>query len=192
MPAELSDEDLMRRVQADDTRAFEELYDRYSRQAFGLARVICGEGSQRAEEAIQDGFLAIWRSRASYDSARGSARSWLLMLIRHRSIDMMRRGRRDDGWRDLDGEVERLQAPGSVTQDAEKRDQAEQLRDALWQLPVHQREAIALAYFGGLTHSEIAAHLRVPPGTVKGRIRLGMGKVRAEINPRRPPQSSPG
>lgn len=185
VPAEpltvVSDEELMRRIQAGGVRAFEELYDRYSAKAFGLARVICHD-SQRAEDAVQDGFLTIWRSRASYDPGRGSARTWLLTVIRHRSIDVMRHGRRDDSLRGSDVELELLAAPGSVVEGAEAHDDAERVRASLRELPVLQRQAIALVYFGGLTHTEIADRLQLPAGTVKGRIRLGIDKVRADID----------
>lgn len=180
----------MRRVQADDVRAFEELYDRYSARAFGLARLICGN-SQRAEDALQDGYLAVWRSRASFDPDRGSPRAWLLTTVRHRSINLMRRGRSYDGVRESNGELEYFPAAGSVAEDVETHDDASQVRGLLLGLPAAQREAIALAYFGGLTHTEIATRLQLPAGTVKGRIRLGLQKVRADINPSSSPQSAP-
>lgn len=185
VPAErltvVNDEELMRRIQAGDVRAFEVLYDRHNARAFGLARFICRD-SQRAEDAVQDGFLTIWLSRASYDPSRGCARTWLLTVIRHRSIDVMRRGRRDDSLRGPDVELELLAAPGSVVEGAEANDDAERVRASLRELPVLQRQAIALAYLGGLTHTEIADRLQLPAGTVKGRIRLGLDKVRADID----------
>jgi RNA polymerase sigma factor (sigma-70 family) len=124
----------MRRIQADDVRAFEALYDRYSARAFGLARVICG-GSRRAEEAVQDGFLSLWRSRASYDPARGNPGAWLLTVIRYRSIDVMRRGGQDDRLRESDGQLDYLPALGSVAKDAEAHDEATRLRASLHALP---------------------------------------------------------
>jgi RNA polymerase sigma-70 factor (ECF subfamily) len=178
--AAVSDHELMRRIQADDVRAFEALYDRYSARAFGLARVICG-GSRRAEEAVQDGFLSLWRSRASYDPARGNPGAWLLTVIRYRSIDVMRRGGQDDRLRESDGQLDYLPALGSVAKDAEAHDEATRLRASLHALPAAQLEVIALAYFGGLTHTEIAARLQLPAGTVKGRMRLGVQKLRDEI-----------
>ncbi len=174
-----ADEDLMQRIQADDIRAFEELYDRYSAQAFGVARGICGS-SHRAQEAVQDGFLAVWRSRSSFDPARGSARPWLFTVIRHRSFDLMRRIHRDDGPREYDDMLGYLLAPDSVKEDAEQHDEADRVRSSLLELPVAQREVIVLAYFGGLTHTEIAARLQLPAGTVKGRMRIGLQKIRAD------------
>ncbi len=184
----LSDEDLMRRLQDDDVRAFEELYDRCSSRAFGLTRLICGS-SHCAEEALQEGFLAVWRNRETYDPSRGSPRAWLMTIIRHRCIDIVRRDRCGNGLRESDTQLEFIPWPGSVTEDAEEHDAANRIRALLLRLPLAQREAIALAYFGGLSHSEIAARLQVPAGTVKGRIRLGLHKVRAELNPCSSPES---
>lgn len=176
-----SDEGLMQRIQADDIHAFEELYDRYSSRAFGVARAICGS-SHRAEDAVQEGFLALWQSRGSFDPTRGSTRSWLFTVIRHRSFDLLRRTRRNDGLRESDDALGFLLAPDSVDQDAEQHDEAGRVRNSLLQLPVAQRQVIVLAYFGGLTHTEIAARLQLPAGTVKGRMRLGLQKLRAELN----------
>ena len=169
----------MQRIQADDIRAFEELYDRYSALAFGFARRIC-DSSHHAEEAVQDGFLALWQSRSTFDPTRGSARTWLITVIRHRSFDLLRRTWRDLDRRESDHMLGFLPAADAVEQDTEQRDQARQLRCSLLQLPVAQREVIVLAYFGGLTHTEIASRLRLPAGTVKGRMRLGLRKLAAE------------
>ncbi len=186
----LSDEDLMSRIQAHDIRAFEELYDRYSAKVFGLARLMCGS-SQRAEDALQEGFLAVWTSRASFDPARGSPRAWLLTVIRNRCIDVIRRDRRNDGLRESEGKLEYFPAPGSVAEDAEEHEEANRVRATLLGLPAAQREVIALAYFGGLSHTEIATRLQLPAGTVKGRIRLGLQKVRGELPPFSSPESTP-
>lgn len=112
-------------------------------------------------------------------------------MIRHRCIDVMRRGRSDDGLREPDRELDHFPAPGSVADDVEAHDEASQVRALLLGLPAAQREAIALAYFGGLTHTEIATRLQLPTGTVKGRIRLGLQKVRADLNPPNSLQSAP-
>jgi len=139
----LDDEELMRRIQADDLHAFEALYDRYSTKAFGVARFLC-RGSQRAEDAVLEGFVAVWRSRASYDPARGSAQAWLLTTVRHRSIDVMRGGRHDRNWAP-DEQLNYIPASGSIAGDAERREQGNQLRAALDGLPERQREVITLA-----------------------------------------------
>jgi RNA polymerase sigma-70 factor (ECF subfamily) len=181
-PQDVSDEDLMRRIQADDRSAFAALFDRYSAQALGLARVMCVTGGD-AEEVLQDGFLAIWASRGSYDPARGSARTWLLTVIHHRGIDHVRRHRRRDRRRASEEHLDRLCAPDFIAERAEQFNEADQLRAVLRALGPAQLEVITLAYFGGLTHTEIAARLKLPVGTVKGRMRLGLQKVRAGISP---------
>ena len=184
-PGPVTDEDLMQLVQADDVGAFEQLYDRYSAKAFGIARLICGS-TYSAEDALQDGFVAVWRARSTYDCTRGTAQSWILMLVRYRSLDVVRRTRRDDARREPGDVVDRLLAHISVERDAEQHDEASRIRRTLRQLPMTQREVIVLAYFAGLTHTEIAALLNLPAGTVKGRMRLGLQKLRAEINPTTP------
>ncbi|MGI8712999.1 MAG: sigma-70 family RNA polymerase sigma factor [Solirubrobacteraceae bacterium] len=170
----------MRRIQADDVRAFEELYHRHRARAFGLARVIC-RGAHRAEEATQDGFASVWRSRGSYDPVRGGARAWLLMVIRHRSIDLMRHEGAGDSRHVPDRVLDLLPAPGSLGEDTVKHDEAAQLRASLQKLPLFQREVVALGYFGGLTHTEIADRLGLPVGTVKGRMRRALLRVRDEV-----------
>ncbi len=181
-PAVVSDEELMRRVQADDAVAFEALFDRYSAQAHGLARYVCRD-AQLAEDAVQEGFVAIWRARTTFDATRGSARAWMLTLVRHRSIDMMRQQGRTSRLSASANGLDSFPAPGAVAEDVERSDEAARLRASVVQLPWLQREVILLAYFGGLTHTEIAAHLRLPPGTIKGRMRLGLEKLRAEPRP---------
>jgi len=176
----LSDEDLMRRVKADDADAFEELYDRYSSRAFGLAVEICNS-NECAEEAVQDAFVSVWRTRARYDQGRGGIQSWIFALVRNRSVDIYRRNRRGDGLRASEAHLDRIAMIGSVEDDAVKRHEGERVRDTLRQMPALQREVIALVYFGGLSHSEIAQRLDVPLGTVKGRTRLGLEKVRAGL-----------
>ena len=109
----LSDEDLMRRVKADDADAFEELYDRYSSRAFGLAVVICNS-RERAEEAVQDVFLSVWRTRARYDQGRGGILSWIFALVRNRSVDIYRANRRGDGLRASEVELPRFGGQGLI------------------------------------------------------------------------------
>jgi RNA polymerase sigma-70 factor, ECF subfamily len=186
---EMSDEQLMRDVQADDVRAFEEIYRRYSSRGLGLARVIC-RGSNRAEEATQDAFVSVWRHRASYDQDRGTVRAWLLMVIRNRSIDLMRQQGFADSKRCAGSELDYLPAPGSVVEEVEREYEAAQLRGSLQKLPISQREVIALAYFGGLSHAEIATRLELPVGTVKGRMRLALIKVRSDVIPSTAPEQA--
>ncbi len=179
--SELSDEDLMRRVRADDTHAFDELYERYHTRALGSARNIC-DNAERAEEAVQDAFLCLWTARAGYDPDRGGIQAWLFGLIRNRSIDIYRRNQRHDTLRASAAALEGIPTLDSVEDRAVQDDAAGQLRASLRHLPLLQREVIVLAYFGGLTQIEIADRLALPIGTVKGRMRLGLNKARAEIH----------
>jgi len=179
--AVLSDEDLMRRVQGNDTQAFEDLYDQYSARAFGFASKLCGT-PERAEEAVQDAFLCLWRTRGRYDPALGCVQTWLLALVRNRSIDIYRRNHRHDQARAGEIHLDLVPAAGDCVEDGVvARDDAREIRAALAQLPAVQLEVIVLAYFGGLTHTEIAARLALPLGTVKGRMRAALGSAREGI-----------
>ena len=175
----LADEDLMVLVERKDPAAFEVLYDRHGGAAYSLAHRIVGS-SEAAEDVVQESFLSIWRSRAHFDSARGSVRSWTLGVVRNRSIDSLRRQSGKAPKLDFDDDATlEAQDSGELT-DAEaiRRDTASRVRGALRELPEEQCEVIGLAYFGGFTHSEIAEMLSMPLGTVKGRMRLGLEKVR--------------
>jgi RNA polymerase sigma-70 factor (ECF subfamily) len=140
-----------------------------------------GAGTDRAGDAVQEAFLSTWRNSAAYQADRGEVHTWVLGIVRNRSIDALRRHRRDDGWRADGGSAEGLAARDDVQADAVAHDDARHLRDLLTNLPAAQREVIALAYFGQLTHTEIAAHLSLPVGTVKGRMRLGLVKLRGQL-----------
>jgi RNA polymerase sigma-70 factor, ECF subfamily len=178
-----ADEELMRRVQAGDTAAFGELYDRHAARAWNLARSICHDAG-RGEDVVQEAFLSAWRSRAVYDSATGSVSSWLMALVRNRSIDSLRRERAVQRPPLADGDYTGPDpAGGSVQDDVIARTEAATLRVSLRRLPGDQAEVIALAYYGELSHSEIAARLRLPQGTVKGRMRLGLQKLREQVEP---------
>jgi RNA polymerase sigma-70 factor (ECF subfamily) len=174
----LADEDLMELVRAGDTRAFEVVFDRHAGVAFSLAYRICGSRT-RAEEVVQDAFLSLWRSGARYERARGSVRSWVLSIVHNRAIDSMRRELVTTS-RDIvdDHLAEQLASPHETAAEAERRDDARRVRSALGELPLDQRRVIELAYFGGFTHTQIADMLKLPAGTVKGRMRLGLSKLR--------------
>jgi RNA polymerase sigma-70 factor (ECF subfamily) len=178
----LADEELMIFVQEGDSGALEVLYDRHGGAAYSLAHRIAGD-SQAAEDVTQDAFLSVWRTSAGYDAARGSVRSWLLQIVRNRAIDALRRSAARGGRLDLDddGLLEAQQAPEQTDAEASRRERARQVRGALRDLPRDQVQVIGLAYFGGFTHSEIAELLGMPLGTVKGRMRLGLQKVRANL-----------
>src|SRR3954469_5825825 len=178
---DLADEDLMQLVRRGDARAFEVLYDRHSGVAFSLAYRMVGTRAT-AEEVVQEGFLALWRSGARYDRARGSVRTWVLGIVHNRAIDALRRGMVHDRRRASDeGIEERFAADERTEAEVARRDEAREVRTALDTLPADQLKVIELAYFGGFTHSEIAAMLDEPLGTVKGRMRLGLAKMRDQL-----------
>ena len=161
--------------------AFEVIYDRHADAAFSLAYRMC---SQRAlaEDVVQEAFLSLWRSRARYDHNRGSVRTWLLGIVHNRAIDALRRRAvRDRGVVSEEGIEERLVAPERTDLEFARREEARQVRDALEQLPDEQSRVIELAYFGGMTHVQIASMLDTPVGTVKGRMRLGLAKMRMSL-----------
>jgi RNA polymerase sigma-70 factor, ECF subfamily len=177
----LADEDLMALVQAGEPRAFEVIFDRHSAAAFSLAYRMCGRRAM-AEDVVQEAFLSLWRSGARYDRRRGSVRNWVLGVVHNRAIDAFRRGvvRESKNVPD-DGVAERLAAPERTEDEVARRDEAEHVRDALGELPAEQRQVIELAYFGGFTHTEISEMLTLPAGTVKGRMRLGLTKLRMAL-----------
>lgn len=183
-PELLSDDDLMRRVRGDDVQAFAQLHERYARRVYGFARVMC-PSSDRAEDVVQEAFVSLWTTRRSYET-RGALQAWLFALTRNRAIDIQRSHRRGDSLRASDSHLDMRPAPGNIEDDAIERDEharrRTQLRAALVHLPDEQREAIELAFFAHLTHPEIAELLRLPLGTVKGRIRIGVAKARADLD----------
>lgn len=178
----LGDEELMVLVQRRDARSLEVLYDRHGGPAYSLAHRIMGE-PQAAEDVTQEAFISIWRTSASYDAARGSVRSWLLQIVRNRAIDALRRSSARPVRLDLDDDaaIEAQVAPDRTDAEASRRERARHVRSALRDLPQDQAQVLGMAYFGGFTHSEIADMLSMPLGTVKGRMRLGLQKVRANL-----------
>jgi RNA polymerase sigma-70 factor (ECF subfamily) len=158
--------------------ALEALYEEYHRQALGLALRVLGNLGE-AEEVVQEAFLAVWRSGHTYDPARGSTRTWILTLVRNRAIDVVRARQRrpvqplDETFDPPDSADVPLQAALNVD--------AARVAEALYMLPPEQRAVIELAYSSGLSHTEIAARLSVPVGTVKGRIRLGLDRLRQAL-----------
>jgi RNA polymerase sigma-70 factor (ECF subfamily) len=174
----LADEDLMALVQRGDARAFEAIYDRHGSAAFSLAYRIAGNRSA-AEDIVQEAFLSVWRSGVRYKPERGNLRSWLLSVVHNRAIDWLRRSavhtRRQV---DAEGLEERKAAPELTDVEAFRREEAQTVRTAMEQLPRDQLRVVELAYFGGFTHSQIAELLGEPLGTVKGRMRLALDKMR--------------
>jgi RNA polymerase sigma-70 factor, ECF subfamily len=177
----LADEEVMQLVRRGDARAFEVIYERHSPAAFSLAYRMMGTRAG-AEDVTQDAFLSMWRSGARYDRARGSVRTWVLGIVHHRAIDALRRATVHDRRRAGDeGIEERFEADVRTDVEAARREEAGTVRAALESLPSDQSQVIELAYFGGFTHTEIADMLDAPVGTVKGRMRLGLKKMRAQL-----------
>lgn len=177
--AAADDAALMVRVQADDCDAFGMLYDRFAIRAYGVARAVCADDS-RAEDIVREAFLSVWRGRASYRPEDGSLVGWVMGIVQQRAIDALRSGNR----RPADGHIDdRLAAPGSTQDTVVEREQAARLGSTLARLPAAQRDVIILAYFGNLSTSEIARDLSLPVGTVNGRMRLGLSKLRADDTP---------
>ena len=173
----LADEDLMVLVGGGDADAFAALYGRHSRSAYWLAHKLLRE-KQAAEDLAQDAFLKVWRSADGYRPQRGSVRTWILSVVRNQGKDQLRA--RASRRRTLE-KVE-ASAPKSEPSEAFARVWHEArrglLRGALAALPHVQQQVLKLVYFSGLTHVEIAERLGLPPGTVKGRLRLGLQKLR--------------
>lgn len=179
----LADEDLMGFVAENNADAFAVLYERHTNVAFSLAFRMCGKRAI-AEEVVQEAFLSLWRSGSRYDRTRGSVRTWVLGIVHNRAIDALRRGTVHDRGRVSDeGIEERLEAPDRTDVEVGRRDEAREIRAALEDLPVEQSHVIELAYYGGFSHSEIASMLDIPIGTIKGRMRLGLQKLRTQLDP---------
>jgi RNA polymerase sigma-70 factor (ECF subfamily) len=178
----LADEDLMPLVAREDPLAFEVFYDRHAGAAYSLAYRIVGSRTA-AEDVTQEALLSIWRSGARYDRARGSVRAWTLGIVRNRAIDLLRKesGRSPKLAVGGDEILERHAAEELTDTEAVRRETAEEVRGAIQELPEDQSRVIGLAYFGGFSHSEISEMLNEPLGTVKGRMRLGLDKIRATL-----------
>ena len=171
---------LIRAMALGDLSALAEFYDRYAPLVFGLAARVTGNAAD-AEEVLQDVFIQAWAQAALYAPGRGTPRTWLLTIARSRAIDRRRRRRWDEAAGPIGEEaLEPGEGPGG---DLEERERRDAVRKALMLLPPEQRTAIALAYFEGLTHVQIAMQTGNPVGTVKGRLRLGMEKLRALLGP---------
>jgi RNA polymerase sigma-70 factor (ECF subfamily) len=173
--AHLSDEALVALAARSEQSALAELYDRFGRPAYGLAlRILRDEAL--AEDAVQEAFLAVWRTSARFVPERGKASTWILTLVHRRAVDLVRREerRRADALEQAPEQMSR----GAVDEEAWLRLQRERVQDALRKLPDQQREAIELAYYGGFTQSELAERLGQPLGTIKSRMFTGLTRLR--------------
>ena len=171
----------MQLVRGGDARAFEVVYDRHAQAAFSLAYRMMGTRNA-AEDVAQEAFLSLWRAGGRYDRARGSVRTWMLGIVHHRAIDALRRaGVHDRRRAPGEGVSERLESSEQTPVEAERREESTVVRSAMDALPAEQCRVIELAYFGGFTQTEIAGMVDAPVGTVKGRMRLGLAKLRDEL-----------
>ena len=169
-------------VAANDADAFEVILERHADAVFSLAYRMCGTRSL-AEDVAQESFLALWRNGTRYDRARGSVRTWALGVTHNRAVDTLRRASVHDRRRASDENIEgRLQAPESTDDQAIANVASQEVRGMLDELPSEQRRVIELAYFGGFTQTEIASMLDTPLGTVKGRMRLGLEKLKGSLH----------
>ena len=170
----MTDEQLIEAVAGGDEQALAELYDRLGGVAYRVALRVLRDPAL-AEDAVQDAFLSAWRTAAGFDPRRGSASTWLLTFVHRRAVDLVRREDRRRGDPLDDAPV----PSGEATEErAEVRDERRRVQAALAQLSADQREALELAYYGGLTQSELAERLGVPLGTVKSRMFAGLGRLR--------------
>ena len=166
-----------------DPRAFELLYDRHAGASFSLAYRMVGD-RVTAEDISQEAFLSIWRSRLRFQPERGSVRTWVLGIVHHRAIDALRRNLVHERRRSsAEGIEERHEASERTDAEVARREDARHVRAALADLPDEQCRVIELAYFGGFTHTQIAEMLETPIGTIKGRMRLGLAKMRTRLEP---------
>lgn len=180
--AEPTDAALMKDVQGGSRVALGRLYGRFAPRAYRTAMSVCHD-RDCAEDAVQDAFVAIWASRATYRGDRGAVERWAMSIVRHRAIYLARR-RVGDGLSEAK-RLEQQTARDDVPSDFAARAEAEQLARLLARLPHTQQQVIRLGFFNGLTHEEIARRLDLPPGTVKGRMRLGLIKLRDGLDPLR-------
>ncbi len=165
-------------VAGGDASAFAGLYDRHGRAAYSLAYRMAGE-RQAAEDLVQEAFLDVWRAARSYRAERGSVRTWVLSIVHNRGIDQLRSAASRRRIQDRVEATSSLSEPSEAFSEAWRNSQRFQVREALKVLPPEQLQVLELAYFSGYTHTEIADLLDVPLGTVKGRMRLGLKKIRA-------------
>jgi RNA polymerase sigma-70 factor, ECF subfamily len=182
---QIADREMIERIGRGDQSAFSALYDRLSRPLYSLALRMLGDAGD-AQDALQDVFLQIWSRAATYNPEQSTVFSWTVLLTRSRVIDRLRARKRrlrvvDSATGDEDADVADASTMESAADTADKNDEAARVRSVLNNLPSEQREAIELAFFGHLTHHEIAARLGEPLGTIKARIRRGLLKLKERL-----------
>lgn len=180
---EANDRELIRRIAEADEEAFRALFGRYAPTAFALARRVVGQPFL-AEEIVQEAFLAVWRNPGGYDRGLGPVRGWLMGMVHHRAVDLVRR--EESQRRRADAAKASLDVAGedvadTVVDELGLPQERKAVRAALEELPAEQHQVIELMYFGGLSQSMIAERLNLPLGTVKSRTLLGMRRLRASL-----------
>lgn len=177
---QVTDAAILQRITARDPRGMELLYDRYGGVAFALAQRLLNDRGA-AEDVVQEAFLNVWRQGATYDTSRGTVRTWLLTVVHHRAIDRLRTFRaKARGDVAIDGMLF-LQAKEDTWATVAEGLDRERIQQAVSTLPPEQRQVVEMAYFGGFTHAEIARQVGIPLGTVKGRMRLALDKLREAL-----------
>jgi len=176
-----ADETLIAALAGNELDALDVLYDRYHRVAFSMAYRVLGD-RLAAEDVVQDAFLSVWRQARSFRADRGSARTWLMAIVHHRAIDKLRSHANMPNFVPLEVVQQReSDAPGTWAQVWSSLS-GDVVRSALEQLPAEQKKSIELAFFSGYTHVEIAGLMGVPLGTVKGRMRIGLQKLKSMLD----------
>ena len=179
--AHLSDEALVALLARGDDAALAELYDRFSRVSYNLARRILRD-DELARDAVQEGFLTVWRRAATFVPERGKASTWLLTLVHRRAVDLVRKEERRRT-EPTDDSADPADPGGAADDPVWLRFERERVQNALIRLPDQQREALELAYYGGYTQSEVATRLGVPLGTIKSRMFSGLAQLRDLLDP---------
>jgi RNA polymerase sigma-70 factor, ECF subfamily len=184
---ERSDEELLQAIAIQDVTALETLYSRYSGVSFSLALRVTSN-RETAEEVVQEAFLSVWRRASTYMPGRGSVRTWLLGIVHHRAIDVVR-ARVSRGPMVVLDDIGEIDGGGDPWPEVQQKLDRETIRGVLVSLPGEQRRCIELAYFGGYSYPEIAKQLDVPLGTIKSRMRLGLQRMRALLGEEAAPEA---
>jgi RNA polymerase sigma-70 factor, ECF subfamily len=178
----VADSVLIEKMMAGEETALSTIYDRYSPMLYGVLMRILHD-QQAAEEELQDLFFQLWHNPARFDSSRGSLPAWLLVIARNRAISRLRRRAYREIVEEKDGAyANTFVSPENLEDEAFRQELAERLNGALAKLPIEQRQAIELAYFEGMTQTEIAARTQSPLGTVKTRVRTAMQSLKQILN----------
>ena len=186
IPANAADQALLARVSGGDATALRALYDVCAARAMSIAYRVLASRSE-AEEVVQETFVQVWRQAASYDASRGGAMAWVATIVRSRALDRLRsRAASERAVARSEDDPDAQPTAPAPAELAAQRELRAQVMAALAALPVEQRSAIELAYYEGLSHSEIAARLGDPLGTVKTRVRLGLAKLASVLGAHRP------